>query len=71
MIIKITPDVANAALNQRWGLATVEVIRARRAYLDLTSSGEGDDAAVSAAWLRLWRAEERQRQVSAQFELTW
>jgi hypothetical protein len=71
MIVKAAPNVAAAALNHRWGLATVEVIHARRAYLDLTSNGEGNEATVSAAWLRWWRAEERQRQLSAQFELTW
>lgn len=42
------------------------VIEARRAYAELSSSGD-DEAAVAAAWLRLWRAEERQRQVTVQF----
>ena len=63
--------IKTAALNDLWGLATLEVIGARRAYIDLTLSGDAADLAVSAAWVRLWRAEEHQRQISAQFELSW
>jgi hypothetical protein len=56
------------ALDNLWDLATVEVINAQLAYAELTSTSDDDEAAVAAAWLRLWRAEERQRRVSALFE---
>jgi hypothetical protein len=61
-------DEAVAALDSLWGLATVEVIDAQRAYAELSSSSDDDDGAVGAAWLRLWRAEERQRQVGLRFD---
>jgi hypothetical protein len=64
-----TWSAERAALNQLWDLATIEVILARRAYIELTSNFDGGDPIISAAWLRLWRAEERQRQVSAQLEI--
>jgi hypothetical protein len=62
-----TIDEAVAALDRLWGLATIEVIDARRAYAELSSSSDDNEAAVAAAWLRLWRAEERQRQVGSRF----
>jgi hypothetical protein len=62
-----TDEILNT-LDYLWGLATVEVINARTAYTEITSRSDDEDAAVAAAWLRLWRAEEHQRRVAAQFE---
>ncbi len=68
MGVNVSTDKAAAELDMLWGLATVEVIEAQLAYAEVASKSDDNDAQVAAAWLRLWRAEERQRQVSAQFE---
>jgi hypothetical protein len=59
---------AARALERRWNEATVAVIRAQVAYAELESHGNADDGTVVAAWLRLWRAQERQRQLSAELD---
>jgi len=63
----ITDEILNT-LDHHWGLATVEVVNARVAYVEITSRSDDDDAAVAAAWLRLWRAEESQRRLAAKFD---
>ena len=59
---------AARALERRWNEATVAVILAQVAYAELESHGNADDGTVVAAWLRLWRAQERQRQLSAELD---
>lgn len=59
---------AARALERRWKEATVAVIRAQVAYAELESHGNADDGTIVAAWLRLWRAQERQRQLSAELD---
>jgi hypothetical protein len=61
-------DDAIDALNNLWARATADVINARLAYAELTSKSYDDDGAVAAAWLRLCRAEDHQRKVSALFD---
>ncbi|MGP8111584.1 MAG: hypothetical protein ACLQFT_03890 [Steroidobacteraceae bacterium] len=51
---------AARALERRWNEATVAVIFAQVAYAELESHGGADDGTVVTAWLRLWRAHERQ-----------
>lgn len=68
MGVDVNTDKAAAELDMLWGLATVEVIEAQLAYAEVASTSDDNDAEVAAAWLRLWRAEERQRQVSTQFD---
>jgi hypothetical protein len=51
-------------LNRQWDDASVAVIHAQIAYAKLVSQGMAEDETVAAAWLRLWRAQERQRQLS-------
>ena len=59
---------ARAILERQWGDATVEVIHAQSVYAELVSRGAADDETVVAAWLRLWRAQERQRQLSSELD---
>jgi hypothetical protein len=54
-------------LEQQWAEAAAAAICAERAYQILVSGDEDGDAPTSAAWLALWRAEERQRELG--FEL--
>jgi hypothetical protein len=51
-------------LDRQWDDATVAVIHAQIAYVELVSQGVAEDETVAAAWLRLWRAQELQRQLS-------
>ena len=60
---------ARLGLERRWGNATVEVIRAHRDYAMLISHGAAEDKVVDAAWLRLWRAQEHQRELSTELDL--
>jgi hypothetical protein len=55
---------ARETLDGQWDDATVAVIHAQIAYAELVSQGVAEDETVAAAWLRLWRAQERQRQLS-------
>jgi hypothetical protein len=67
----ITPGLAadtRAILERLWGNATLEVIRAQREYAELISRGVADDEAVAATCLRLWRAQERQRELSSELD---
>jgi hypothetical protein len=57
-----------AILERQWGDATIEVIRAQGEYAGLVSRGVEDDETIMAAWLRLWRAQERQRQLSSELD---
>lgn len=57
-----------AILERQWGDATIEVIRAQSEYAELISGGLEDDQTITAAWLRLWRAQERQRQLSSELD---
>jgi hypothetical protein len=59
---------AQTTLESQWGDATVEVIHAQSVYAELVSRGAADDETVVAAWLRLWRAQERQRQLSSELD---
>lgn len=59
---------ARAILQRQWGDATVEAIHAQSAYAGLVSLGTADDETIGAAWLRLWRAQERQRQLSSELD---
>jgi hypothetical protein len=59
---------ARTILERRWGNATVEVIHAQREYAVLVSQGAADDETVGAAWLRVWRAQERQRELSSELD---
>jgi hypothetical protein len=57
-----------AILERQWGDATIEVIRAQSEYAGLVSRDVEDDETITAAWLRLWRAQERQRQLSSELD---
>jgi hypothetical protein len=48
-------------LERAWTVACAAAIRAERAYQLLAAGDEAGDALLSAAWLALWRAEERMR----------
>jgi hypothetical protein len=63
----MSPGIATSPqwdLERQWGNATLEAFRAERAYAELVSRGMAEDEAVAAAWLRLGRAQERQRKLS-------
>jgi hypothetical protein len=62
-----TIPVTVRGLEQQWAEATAAAICAERAYQILVAGDEDGDAPTSAAWLALWRAEERQRELG--FEL--
>ena len=65
------PDLAaddQASLERQWANATLEVIHAEREYAALVSQGVADDETVGAAWLRLWRAQQRQRELSSELD---
>jgi hypothetical protein len=57
-----------AILERQWGDATIEVIRAQSEYAGLVSRGVEDHETITAAWLRLWQAQERQRQLSSELD---
>jgi hypothetical protein len=59
---------ARTVLERRWGNAAAEVIHAQREYATLVSQGAADDEAIGAAWLRVWRAQERQRELSSELD---
>jgi hypothetical protein len=48
--------------------ATLEVIHAEREYAALVSQAVADDETVGAAWLRLRRAQQRQRELSSELD---
>jgi hypothetical protein len=50
--------------------ATAALIWARIEYAALDSDNEIDQQALAAAWLRLWRAQERHVQLSSMFQWT-
>lgn len=60
---------ARLDLERRWGHATAEVIHAHRDYAMLISQGAAEDKLVDAAWLRLWRAQQDQRELSSELDL--
>jgi hypothetical protein len=64
MTTSILATDARDLLDRQWDNATVAVIHAQIAYAELVSQGVAEDGTVAAAWLRLWRAQERQRQLS-------
>jgi hypothetical protein len=64
-----TASDARLELERRWGNATAEVIHAYRDYAMLISSGAAEDKMVDAAWLRLWRAQQHQRELSSELDL--
>jgi hypothetical protein len=51
-------------LNRLWDLATVEIMHAQLEYSELEGRNDVDDRVEAEAWLRLWRAEERQRKLA-------
>jgi hypothetical protein len=57
-----------AVLERQWGKATAEAIHAQNEYAALISQGAADDQTVGAAWLRVWRAQEQQRELSSQLD---
>jgi hypothetical protein len=59
---------AVATLELLCGEATAAVIRAQLHYRELASRDVVEPGALDAAWLRLWRAEERQRELSREFD---
>jgi hypothetical protein len=59
------PTSSIDALDRLWELATVEIMRAQLEYSELEGRSGSDDRSVAEAWLRLWRAEERQRELAA------
>lgn len=52
-------------LERQWSRATVAVARAQRRYQDLQGRESADEKVEARAWLRLWKAEQRKRQVLA------
>jgi hypothetical protein len=63
-----TPEPDDTPLDRQWELATLEVMNAQRAYAELEGRIGANDSVVAAAWLRLWRAEERQRQLASRVD---
>jgi hypothetical protein len=59
------PDETFDALHRMWELATVEIMHAQLEYSELEGRSNVDDRVLAKAWLRLWRAEERQRELAA------
>jgi len=53
-------------LEREWARAAAAAIRAERAYHSLLDSDETGDRRVARAWLVLWRAEARQREIEDQ-----
>ena len=62
---RLQPD---AFLDHLLDEATAALIRARIEYAALESDNEVDQQGLAAAWLRLWRAQERHVQLSSRFE---
>ena len=56
------------SLESAWAAAAAAAIRAERAYHALAATGDDGDPLTSAAWLALWRAEERQREIGQELE---
>jgi hypothetical protein len=52
-------------LHRLWELATIEIMHAQRDYIELEGPSSVDDRLLAEAWLRLWRAEQRQRELAA------
>jgi hypothetical protein len=63
--LRLKPD---PLLDHLLDQATAALIHARTDYETLESDDGADQRVVAAAWLQLWRAQERHRQLSAQFE---
>ena len=57
-----------AVLHRLWKLATIEVVNAQRDYASLEGCSGDIDSLVAAAWLRLWQAENQQRQLATQIK---
>ncbi len=54
-----------ARLERQWCRATVAVARAQQRYQDLQHRANADEKTQARAWLRLWKAERRKREVLA------
>lgn len=52
----------------QWRDATVEVIRAQIAYVELASQDTAHDSIFAAAWLRLWKAQAHERELSLELD---
>jgi hypothetical protein len=52
-----------ARLERRWRGATVAVARAQARYQELQHAADADEKTEARAWLRLWKAERRQRTI--------
>lgn len=50
-------------LERQWCRATVAVARAQQRYQDLQRFENADEKVEARAWLRLWKAEQRKRDV--------
>lgn len=55
-------------LERDWAQAAAAAIRAERAWHEIVAADEDGDALASAAWLALWRAEERQRAIGHELD---
>jgi hypothetical protein len=59
---------AQDGVRGQWRDATVEAIHAQIAYAQLVSQDTADDRVFAAAWLRLWRAQQHQRELSLELD---
>ena len=57
------PADLRSGLDRQWRDTIIAISESQQQYAGLISRGTEDEAIVSAAWLRLFRAEERQREL--------
>ena len=57
-----------ASLDREWREAAAAVIHAQIAYAEMLTRNTADEAEVDRAWLDLWRAQERERTLSARLD---
>jgi hypothetical protein len=62
------PQDVPESTDVEWRRATAAVIHAQINYATLLAREPVDDDEVTAAWLRLWKAEVRQRRASAELD---
>ncbi|HZF17471.1 MAG TPA: hypothetical protein VE046_16175 [Steroidobacteraceae bacterium] len=64
LALEFAPEL-HVRLEKQWTRATVAVARAQRRYQDLQYHAHPDERIEARAWLRLWKAEQRKREVLA------
>jgi hypothetical protein len=64
MATPVQEEDGQAWVRGQWRDATVEAIHAQIAYAELVSQDTADDDVFAEAWLRLWRAQQHQRELS-------